>query len=50
MIKPIKGTFKTFQDYVKVIGHNDKELDPKQPVRSQMKLYDHYKQLLSSKK
>lgn len=33
MINPIKGTFKTFQDYVKVTGHNDKELDPKQFTR-----------------
>jgi peptidoglycan/xylan/chitin deacetylase (PgdA/CDA1 family) len=30
MIKPIKGTFKTFHNYIKIIGHNDKELDPKQ--------------------
>lgn len=33
MIKPIKGTFKTFHNYVKIIGHNDKELDPKQFTR-----------------
>lgn len=30
MIKPIKGTFKTFFDYVDVKGHNDKEFDPNQ--------------------
>jgi polyphosphate kinase len=34
----------------KKLANKYKELDPKQPVRSQMKLYDHYKQLLSSKK
>jgi peptidoglycan/xylan/chitin deacetylase (PgdA/CDA1 family) len=33
MNKPIKGTFKTFHDYIKITGHNDKELDPKQNIR-----------------
>ena len=33
MIKPIKGTFKSFHDYIKIIGHNDKELDPNQFTR-----------------
>jgi peptidoglycan/xylan/chitin deacetylase (PgdA/CDA1 family) len=30
MIKPIKGTFKSFHDYIKTKGHNEKELDPNQ--------------------
>lgn len=30
---PIKGTFKSFYDYVKITGHNDKEIDPKQYIR-----------------
>ncbi len=33
MIRPIKYTFKSFYDYVKVTGHNDKEFDPKQYTR-----------------
>ena len=33
MIKPIKGTFKTFHNYIKITGHGDKELDPKQFTR-----------------
>ena len=30
MIKPIKGTFKSFHDYIKIKGHNSKEFDPNQ--------------------
>jgi peptidoglycan/xylan/chitin deacetylase (PgdA/CDA1 family) len=33
MNTPIKGTFKTFRDYVKIKGHNDKEIDPNQYTR-----------------
>ena len=33
MINPIKGTFKTFHNFIKIIGHNDKEIDPKQFTR-----------------
>lgn len=33
MNKPIKGSFKTFREYIKITGHNDKELDPKQFTR-----------------
>lgn len=33
MNHPIKGTFKTFREYIKITGHNDKELDPKQFTR-----------------
>ena len=33
MNKPIKGTFKSFHDYIKITGHNNKELDPKQNIR-----------------
>lgn len=29
-IKPIKGTFKSFFDYIRVKGHNEKEFDPNQ--------------------
>jgi peptidoglycan/xylan/chitin deacetylase (PgdA/CDA1 family) len=30
VIYPIKGQFKTFQDFIKIKGHNEKEVDPKQ--------------------
>lgn len=33
MIKPIKGSFKSFHDYIRIKGHNDKEVDPKQFTR-----------------
>jgi peptidoglycan/xylan/chitin deacetylase (PgdA/CDA1 family) len=33
MNRSIKGSFKTFHDYIKITGHNDKELDPKQNIR-----------------
>jgi peptidoglycan/xylan/chitin deacetylase (PgdA/CDA1 family) len=33
MNRPIKGSFKTFREYIKITGHNDKELDPKQFTR-----------------
>ena len=33
MNRPIKGSFKSFHDYIKITGHNDKELDPSQYTR-----------------
>ena len=30
---PIKGTFQSFKDYIKIKGHGDKELDPNQIQR-----------------
>jgi polyphosphate kinase len=34
----------------KKLANKYKELDDQEPVRSQMKLYEHYKQLLPTKK